>query len=126
MSADDLAVARQFFEALAEAMNSGDHDRLYVLLAQDIEWLTPLRNLHGIGEVRDQRSWPWIAPRASFEIDLEEKEMHDLGGGRIVSEFREVYRTKDSGEFAYARDRRIELTIRGDKVARYEMRFGGS
>jgi ketosteroid isomerase-like protein len=126
MSADDLAVARRFFEALAAAMNTGDHDPLYPLLAQDIEWLTPLRNLHGIGEVRDQVSWPWIAPRASFDIDLEEKEMNDLGGGRIVSEFREVYRTKDSGDFAYSRDRRIELTIRGDKVVRYEMRFGGS
>jgi hypothetical protein len=126
MSADDLAVAQRFFDALATAMNTGDHDGLYPLLAEDVEWLTPLRNLHGIGEVRGQPSWPWIAPRGSFVIDLEEKETSDLGGGRIVSEFREIYRAKGSGDFAYARDRRIELTIRGDKVARYEMRFAGS
>jgi hypothetical protein len=126
MSVDDLAVAKQFFEALAAAMNTGDHDRLYPLLAEDVEWLTPLRSLRGIGEVRGQPSWPWIAPRGSLEIDLEEKETNDVGGGRIVSEFREIYRMRDTGEFAYARDRRIELTIRGDKVARYEMRFGGS
>ncbi len=126
MSDDDLAVARQFLEALAAAARTGDHDGLYPLLAPDVEWLTPLRNLHGVGEVRDQPSWPWIAPRTSLEIDFEEKETTDLGGGRIVSDFREVYRTKSTGDFAYARDRRIELTIRGDKVARYELRFDGS
>jgi hypothetical protein len=30
---------------------------------------------------------------------------------------------KETGDFAYARDRRVELTIRGEKIARYEMRF---
>jgi hypothetical protein len=125
MSAEEITVARQFLEALAAGANTGDHDCLYPLLAPDVEWLTPLRSLHGIGEVRDQPSWPWIAPRTSFEIDFEEKETTDLGSGRIVTDFREIYRMKDTGDFAYERERRIELTIRGDKIARYEMRFAG-
>jgi hypothetical protein len=123
MSADDLAVAQLFLEALEGAVKTGDHDGLYPFLAPDVEWLTPLRSLHGIGEVRAQPSWPWIAPRTNFLIDFEEKKTTDLGGGRIVSDLREIYRMKDSGDFAYARDRRIELTIRGDKIARYELRF---
>lgn len=126
MSAEDLDVARQFLEALASAASSGDQDGIYPLLATDVEWLTPLRTLSGIGEVRDQPSWPWIVPRTSFDIDFEEKETVDLGGGRILADFREIYRTKGTGDFAYSRDRRIELTIRGEKISRYEMRFSGS
>jgi hypothetical protein len=126
MSAQDLAVARQFLEALASAATSGDHDGIYPLLASDVEWLTPLRTLSGIGEVRNQPSWPWIVPRTSFDIDFEEKETVDLGNGRILADFREIYRTKDTGDFAYARERRIELRVRGEKISRYEMRFAGS
>ena len=126
MSTDDLAVARQFFEALATAVKTGDHDNLYPLLDPDVEWLTPLRTLRGIGEVRDQPSWPWIAPRGSFEIDFEEKETIDLGSGKVLADFSEIYRVKGTGDFAYERARQIELTVRGDKIARYEMRFAGS
>jgi len=125
MSAGDLAVARQFLEALAAAANTGDHDVLYPLLDRDVEWLTPLRSLRGIDEVRDQPSWPWIAPRTNLEIDFEEKETTDLGSGRILTELREIYRVKGSGDLAYERERLIELTIREDKIARYELRFDG-
>ena len=124
MSADDLAVARQFLEALVSAANTGDHDVLYPLLAPDVEWLTPLRSLRGIGEVRDQPSWPWIAPRTLAADDVPRRQ--HLGGGRILTDFREIYRVKDTGDFAYERARLIELTIRGDKIARYELRFAGS
>ena len=126
MSTDDLAVARQFLQALVSAANTGDHEVLYPLLAPDVEWLTPLRSLRGVGEVRDQPSWPWIAPRTDLEIDFEEKETTDLGSGRVLADFREIYRVKDTGDFAYERGRQIELTIRGDKIARYELRFAGS
>jgi ketosteroid isomerase-like protein len=126
MSAQDLAVARLFLDALASVVNSRDPDGLFPLLAPDVEWRTPLRTLKGIGEVRDQPSWPWIVPRGSFEIDFEEKETVDLGDGRIVADFREIYRTKETGDFAYARERKIELTVRGDKISRYELRFAGS
>jgi hypothetical protein len=33
---------------------------------------------------------------------------------------------KDTGDFAYARARRIELTIQEGVITRYEMRFSGS
>jgi ketosteroid isomerase-like protein len=125
VSSDDLAVAKQFLDALEAAANSGDHEPLFPLLAPDVEWLTPLRSLRGIAEVRDQPSWPWIAPRTNLHIRFEELETKDLGDGRVVSGFREIYRAKSTGDFAYARDRRIDLTVRGDKIARYELRFGG-
>jgi hypothetical protein len=32
---------------------------------------------------------------------------------------------KGTGDFAYARDRRVELTIRDGVIARYEMRVVG-
>jgi ketosteroid isomerase-like protein len=124
MSADDLAVVRQFLGALAAAANSGDHDGLYPLLAPDVEWLTPQRSLHGIDEVRDQATWPWLSPRDGIELEFEEKTT-DLGGGRTMSDVHEVYRKKGTGDFAYARDHRIELTIREGKIARCEMRFSG-
>jgi len=126
MSAQDVAVAKLFLEALASAASTGERDGLYPLLAPDVEWLTPLRTLSGIGEVRNQPSWPWIVPRATFEIDFEEKETVDLGDGRVVTEFLEIYRMKETGEFAYARERQIELTVSGERIARYEMRFAGS
>ena len=44
----------------------------------------------------------------------------------FLTDFREIYRVKDTGDFAYERARRIELTIRGDKITRYELRFDGS
>jgi hypothetical protein len=40
----------------------------------------------------------------------------------VARQFLEALRAKDTGDFAYSRDRRIELTIRDRKVARYEMR----
>jgi hypothetical protein len=126
MSADDLAVAGLFFEALESAAKSGDRDRLYPLLASDVEWLTPLRSLHGLGELQSEPGWPWAMPRPSFDVGLEEQQTVDLGDGRVRADFREIYRMKDSGDFAYARERQIELTIRDDKVARFELRFTGS
>jgi hypothetical protein len=126
VSAQDLAVVRGFLDALVSAANTGDDDCIYPLLDADVEWLTPLRRLRGLGELRGQPSWPWIVPPESFEIDFQEQETTDLGDGRIAADFREVYRMKETGAFAYARERSIELTVRGDKISRYEMRFEGS
>jgi ketosteroid isomerase-like protein len=127
MSAEDLAVARQFVAALAVAAKTGDHDAILLLLDTDVEWQTPLRSLHGIGELRDEPSWPWVAPpRANLEIDFEEQETTELGKGRVRTHLRETYRTKETGDFAYSRDREIELTIRDEKIARYELRFDGA
>lgn len=126
MSAEEVAVARLFFEALESAARTGDRDALYPLLASDVEWLTPLRSLQGLGELQEEPGWPWAMPRPTFEVGLEDKETRDLGDGRIVADFREVYRMRDSGDYAYERKRQIELTIRDEKIARYELRFTGS
>ena len=98
--------------------------RLYPFLTPDVEWLTPQRTLHGVDEVRNQATWPWLSPRHGLELDLDE-ETTDLGGGRTVSDVHEVYREKSTGDVAYTRDHRIELTVRDSQIAKYELRFAG-
>ena len=124
MSADDIELAKQFLETLAVAVKTGDRDAVYPFLAPDVEWSTPKRDVHGIDEARDQLTW--ISPPASLDVEFDEPEITELGGGRVVSDVHETYRMKGTGEFAYVRDRRIELTIREGKIARYELRFTGS
>jgi ketosteroid isomerase-like protein len=122
VTAGDVDIARQFLGALAEAARTGDRNGLLPLLAPDVEWVTPQRDLGGIDQVRDQLTWI----EAHRTLDLEfEQELTDLGDGRVVSAVHETYRIKESGDFAYARDRRIELTIRDEKITRYEMREVG-
>ena len=67
----------------------------------------------------------WVRPPDNLDIEFDELELSDLGGGRIVSEAREVYRVRETGEEAYTRRRRIEVTIRDRRIARYEMRIVG-
>ena len=123
MSVDDLEVAKQFLEALAAAAKTGDRDGLYPFLDPDVTWLTPQLDLRGIDQVRDQLTS--YSPRHSLDIEFEKEQMKDLGGGRFVSDVHEIYRMKETGDFAYARDRQIELTVREGKIARYEMRIVG-
>jgi ketosteroid isomerase-like protein len=124
MSAGDLEVAREFLVALAAAAMTGESDDVYPLLAPDVEWLTPQLALRSVGEVRERLGS--FEPREHLEIEFEELELTDLGSGRILTDVREIYRMKATGDFAYARDRRIELTVREGKIARYELRFVGS
>jgi ketosteroid isomerase-like protein len=123
MSADDLDLAKRFLDVLAAAARTGDRDAIYPLLAPDVEWLTPKRDVRGIDEAREQLTW--IAPPDNLDIEFDEPEITDVGGGRFVSDVHETYRVKETGEFAYARDRRIELTVREGRIARYEMRLAG-
>jgi len=120
MSDDDLQLASRFLETLAEASRTGDREALYPFLASDIEWVTAKRDLRGIDAVREQLTW--LSPSDTLDVEFDEPELTDHGDGRIVSEVHETYRLKESGEFGYARDRRIDLTIRDGKIARYEMR----
>lgn len=126
MGEGDLTVARLFFDALESAARTGERERLYPLLASDVEWRTPMRSVHGLGELQNDPGWPWAMPRPTFDVELQEGRTVDRGDGRVVTDFREIYRLKDSGDFAYARERQIELTIRDEKVARYELRFTGA
>ena len=123
VSADDLMLAKQFLGALAGVVTTGDRQPLYPLLAPDVEWVTQKRDLVGIDDVRDNLSW--VHPRENLDVEFEQLEIADLGDGRIVSDVHEVYRMKGTGDFAYACDRRIELTIRDGKIARYEMEIVG-
>ncbi len=123
MTAHDLQVAKEFLETLAVAAKTGERDALFPFLAPDVAWLTPQTDLHGIEEVRDRLTW--LTPKHRLGIEFEETGLTDLGEGRVISDVHEIYSMREDGEFAYARDRRIELTIREGKIARYEMRIVG-
>src|SRR5262245_44741323 len=123
MSAEDLAVARQFIDTLAEAAKTGDLEAVYPLLDPDIHWMTPQRDMRGVAEVTELFSW-YSPDEVRHDVEFEIGELADLGGGKFATDFQEIHRTKETGEFAYTRDRRIVLTIREGKIASYEMRFG--
>src|SRR5215468_6584341 len=105
MGADDLALAQRFQQALEGAVQSGDLEEVYPLLAQDVEWITPKRTLNGIDEVRDQLTW--ISPDNQFAIEFTDETWIDHGDGRLVGRAHEIYRLKDTGETGYERDRQV-------------------
>lgn len=123
MSADDLEIATQFLLALATVANTGEREPLYPFLADDVEWITPRRDLAGLDEVREELTW--ITAPENFDLEFEATRMDELGDGRIVTEIHELYRSKDTGEVAHTRDRQVELTIRDARITRYEMRIVG-
>jgi ketosteroid isomerase-like protein len=123
VSTEDLVFARQFLAVLAEASSTGERDGIYELLAADVEWLTPKRDVRGIDEARD--SLTWIRPPDHLEVEFTEPDLTHVGDGRVVCDVHETYRVKATGDYAYSRERRIDLTIRDGKVARYEMRVVG-
>jgi hypothetical protein len=123
MSAEDLEIANRFLEALAAAAETGDREQIVPFLASDAEWVTPKRTLSGVGEIFSDLTW--LGQPDNLEVEFEQGELTELGEGRIALDVHETYRVRGSGDFAYARDRRIELTIRSGTVARYEMRVVG-
>lgn len=124
MSDRDVELAREFLGALADAAKTGESEAIYPLLAPDVEWSAPQLALRGVDEVRERMTW--LPTRENLDVEFGEPALTDLGSGRIVSDIQETYRVKDTGDFAYARARRIELTIQDDVITRYEMRFTGS
>ncbi len=123
MAASDAEIAAQFRAALEAAVQTGDLDAVYPLLAADVEWVTPQRTLRGINEVKEQLDW--IKPSETFDFEFSKGDWVAEGDGRLILEVHEVYRLKETGEFGYARDRRVELTIRDGEISRYEMRIVG-
>jgi ketosteroid isomerase-like protein len=123
MSAEDLEIATRFRIALEAAAKSGDRDALYPFLAADVEWVTAKRTLHGIDEVREELIWG--SPDENLDLEFEKGDWVELGDGRLVSDVHQVYRVKATGDFAYERQRQIELTIRDSQISRYEMRIVG-
>ena len=123
MGSDDVQVASQFLAALEAAARSGDREPVYSLLSPDVEWVVPERTLQGLEDVRENHIWGF--PPEHFDLEFEDGDWVDLGDGRLVSEVREAYRWRETGELAHHRDRRIEVTIRVGKISRYEMRVVG-
>ena len=123
MRAEDVEVAGQFLAALEAAAESGDREAVYPLLSPDVEWVTPKRTLRGIDEIRQELTWG--SPPENLDLEFEAGDWVDLGDLRVACDVHQVYRWKETGEVSYERDRRIELTIRDGKIARYEMRIVG-
>ena len=79
--------------------------------------MTPKRDLLGVDEARDRLTW--IRSPDNLDLELDEPELTDLGGGRIVSDVHETYLVKETGDYAYAGDRRIDLrSATADRPAR--------
>lgn len=123
MSAEDVEVATRFLRAGVASLKTGDRESVYPLLAPEVEWVTPMRTLHGVDEVRKDLIWGF--PPEDLDVEVELGELHDLGEGRVRCDVREEYRWKQTGEFAHERRRRVEVTIQNGRISRYEMRVVG-
>jgi ketosteroid isomerase-like protein len=123
VTSEDVQIATRFRAALETAVSTGDRSALLELVAPDVEWVTPLRTVRGVDELETWRVWG--SSGESFDFDFGEGEWVDRGDGRVDCEVHQVYRVKESGDFAYERQRRIELTIEDGRVSRYEVRVVG-
>jgi hypothetical protein len=121
VGADEIEIAGRFQTVLVAAAKTGNWEAVYPFLATDVEWVTPKRTLQGIDQVREDLIWG--SPPDNLDLEFEVGEWVELGGGRVASEVRQIYRLKGSGDFAYERNRRIELTLRNGMIGRYEMRI---
>ena len=123
MGSAELELGRRFRLALEDAAKTGDWKGVYPCLAPDIEWITPKRTLTGIDEV--EHDLIWGSPPELLDLEFEVGDWVELGEGRLALRVHEIYRMKGSGDFAYERDRRIEIAIREGQISRYEMRIVG-
>jgi ketosteroid isomerase-like protein len=123
MPSESVEVAERFRVALEAAVRTGERDAVLALLAPDVEWVTPQRTLHGITDI--QENWNWGSSPESFDYAFEEGEWTDDGEGRLVCEVRQVYRVRETGDFAYKRMRRVRLTVHDGKIGRYEISIIG-
>ena len=122
--ANDIAeIATAFLTALEAAATTGERDPVYPFLAADVEWVTPQRSLVGLDAIREELTWG--NPPDKLDLTFERGDLVLLGEGRVASDLRQIYTLKTTGEFAYTRLRRVELTVRDGKVSRYEMRSVG-
>ncbi len=119
VSVEDVEVAKRFKVALEAALETGDREGVYALFADDIEYTTPHRTLRGLGEVREKLKWGGGEPE-NLDVEFEEGEWQDLGGGHVVSESRMVQRWKETGEVATTMRINVDLRIRDGKITRYE------
>ena len=104
-------------------MSTGDHEAVLELVAPDVEWVTPQRTLNGVDELSTWRLWGSSAE--AFDFEFAEGDWVDHGDGRLECEVKQVYRVKETGDLAYERVRRVEVTVQDGRISRYELRFTG-
>jgi hypothetical protein len=119
MSAQDVDVAERFHAAVDAAFETGDRELVYVFFADDIEYTTPHRTLHGLDEVREKLKWGGAEPE-NLDVEREDGDWQDLGGGHVVRESRVVQRWKETGEVAAIMRVNLDLRIRDGKIMRLE------
>jgi ketosteroid isomerase-like protein len=119
VSVQDLEVAKRFNAALEAALETGDREGVYALLADDIEYTTPHRTLRGLSEVRQKLKWGSGEPE-NLDVEFEQGDWQDLGGGHVVSESRMVQRWKETGDVAVTMRINVDLRIRNGKITRSE------
>jgi hypothetical protein len=120
-SAAERELAEQFLAALGEVARTGSAEPVYPFLTEDVDWVP--RALKGIAEIRERASWTSAPDDLDFEFEL--GEIRALGDGLIVTEVRQLYLMKATGEVVSTRNRRIELTIRDGKISRFDMQIVG-
>jgi len=123
MSDPDLDTAQHFQSAAEAAVRSGDFERVVAFLAPDVECVTPQHSVQGVEAVTEELRR--ARPTERFDVEFETGDWRLLGNGRYSCELRALYRSKVSDGLSYSRDRSFEVTIRGGRVSRYEMRLAG-
>jgi hypothetical protein len=123
MDARELELAHRFRIALEGAAKTGDWAQVYPCLATDVEWVTPKRTLAGIDEVEHDLTWG--TPPEHLDQEFQTGDWVDLGPGCARLDVLQIYRVKGSGDFAYQRELRIEITMSEGKIGRYEIRTVG-
>jgi hypothetical protein len=115
----DTEIAERFVAAVDRAFKTGDRDSVYAFFAHDIEYTTPHRTLRGLGEVREKLKWG-NQEKENLDVEVEDGEWRDLGGGHVVRESRMVQRWKETGEVATTMRINLDLWIRHGEIARLE------
>jgi ketosteroid isomerase-like protein len=121
MSASDLDTAQQFQSAVEGAFRTGDFGPVAAFLAPDVECVTPQHSLSGPEAMIEELSR--ARPAGRVDVELESGDWKQRGDGRYSRQITALFKSQETGELSYSRDRSFELTIRDGKVSRYEMRF---
>ena len=124
MAAGDLEIARLFGAALEAAVRTGDSEAGPGVCLRRTSSGTPQRTLRGTDELRAWRVWG-SRGEGGFDFEFGEGDWIDEGDGHVVCDVHQMYRLRGAEELAYERDRRVELTIRDGRIARYEVRTVG-
>ncbi len=107
---DAVEVVERYRDALAR----DDFEAAAALLADDVEVTTPKRTIRGLDEVRT--SWEDSQGYDHLDVELETAPLEDAGDGRVVSENRQIFHWRESGEYAYDRRLSVEYRVRDGKI----------